>query len=141
MTSANFAESSAPRDFSDGIGYPSVESPFREVVDSEFRLIFHSRALTNSRNSSFAALADMRDRTLCTHSSAYALKLSKMASQGGTTSSQSKRETSGGTVKQLIKQTREELEETEVKLGKLHKRLTNLEQLSEQLEEETKRSE
>lgn len=59
----------------------------------------------------------------------------------GITSSQPKREISGGTVKQLIRETREELEETEVKLGKLHKRLTNLEKLSEELEEETKQPE
>ena len=59
----------------------------------------------------------------------------------GITSSQSERKASGGTVKQLIKETREELEETEAKLGKLHKRLSNLEQLSEELEGETKQSE
>jgi hypothetical protein len=59
----------------------------------------------------------------------------------GTTSSQPERKTSGGTVKQLIKETREELEETEVKLSKLHKRLNNLEQLSEELEGETKQPE
>jgi len=59
----------------------------------------------------------------------------------GVTSSQSERKTLGGTVKQLIKETRDELEETKVKLDKLHKRLNNLEELSEELEEETKQSE